>query len=88
MKGLVPGYLAARRKELPELFSFYVTEDRESLAGAAHKLAATGHSYGLDRLSELGTQIETLSKAGDAAGVSARLSELKDYIENLEVLYE
>jgi len=52
------------------------------------RLAGSGGGYGFDRISELGKQIETLSLAGDAAGVAARLAELKDYIENLEIVYE
>jgi len=88
LQAVVPGYLEARRKELPELFTFYATEDRASLMTAAHKLAGSGHSYGLDRISELGAKIETLSDAGDAAGVAASLAELKDYIWNLEIIYE
>lgn len=88
LKAVVPGYLEAKRRELPELFSFYATEDRAALMTAAHKLAGSGHSYGLDRISELGTRIETLCNAGDAAGVAASLAELKDYIGNLEVIYE
>lgn len=88
LQAVVPGYLAARRKELPEIFSFYATEDRASLKAAVHKLASSGHSYGLDRISEIAEKIEASSDAGDAAGVSAGLAELKDYIENLEILYE
>ena len=88
LKNAVPGYLEARRKEIPDLFIFYATEDRESLTAAAHNLAGSGHSYGLDRLSELGKRLEALSKAGDAAGASKCLAELKDYVWNLEVVYE
>ena len=88
MQDIVPGYLEARRREIPELFAFCSAGDLDSLRKAGHKLAGSGGGYGFDRLSELGKQVEMLSRAGDAAGVAARLAELKDYIENLEVVYE
>lgn len=87
LRRAVPDYLAERRRDLPLLRSFYVTEDRESLLRTAHAFTCSGRSFGIPRISELGEQIEALSKKGDAEGVSARIAELKDYIENLEVLY-
>ena len=88
LRDIVPGYLETRRAELPGLLAFHSAGDLESLRKAGHKLAGSGGGYGFDRLSELGKQIETLSQAGAAADLAAPLAELKDYIENLEVVYE
>ena len=88
LEDVVPGYLEARLKELPELAALYSAGDLESLRKIGHKLAGSGGGYGFDRISELGKQIETLALAGDAAGVAARLAELKDYIENVAVVYQ
>lgn len=88
IQDIVPGYVETRRREIPELLAFHSAGDLESLRKAGHKLAGSGGGYGFDRISELGTQIETLSRAGDAAGVAARLADLRDYIENLEIVYE
>jgi len=84
---LIPGYLEARRREIPELFALHSAGDLSSLSKAGHKLAGSGGGYGLDRISELGGQIETLANGGDAAGVAARLAELKEFVENLEIVY-
>lgn len=88
LRDIMPGYLEARRRELPELFAFHSAGDMESLRKAGHNLAGSGGGYGLDRLSELGKAVEVLSRAGDAAGVYARLADIRDYIENLEIVYE
>ncbi|MEI7481965.1 MAG: Hpt domain-containing protein [Elusimicrobiota bacterium] len=88
LRDIVPGYLEARRRELPELFAFHAAGDLESLRKSGHKLAGSGGGYGFDRISELGKQVEIMSAAGDAAGIAERLSELTDYIENLEIIYE
>ncbi|HAF94794.1 MAG: hypothetical protein A2X34_05400 [Elusimicrobia bacterium GWC2_51_8] len=88
MQDIVPGYLDRRRREIPELFAFHSAGDLESLRKAVHKLAGSGGGYGFDHISELGKQVEILCQAGDSGGITARLAELKDYIENLEVVYE
>ncbi|HAT72872.1 MAG TPA: Hpt domain-containing protein [Elusimicrobia bacterium] len=88
LEDVVPAYLETRRKELPELFALHSAGDLESLRKNGHKLSGSGGGYGFDRISELGRQIETLALAGDSAGVAARLAELKDYVENVDVVYQ
>ncbi len=88
MQDTAPNYLETKRRELPELFSFHSTGNLEALRKAGHKLAGSGGGYGFDRISELGKQIETLARSGDTEGIAAQLTELKDYIENLEIVYE
>lgn len=88
LRDIVPGYLETRRREIPGLIAFHSAGDLDSLRKALHKLAGSGGGYGFDRLSELGGRAEALCRVGDAAGVGALLAELKDYIENLEVVYE
>lgn len=88
IRDIVPGYLEAKRTELPRLFAFLTAGDLASLRRAGHKLAGSGGGYGFDRISELGTQIEDLSRADNAAGLTEPLTKLRDYIENLEIVYE
>lgn len=88
LEDLVPGYLEKKKRELPELFALHAAGDMEALRKAGHKLAGSGGGYGLDRVSELGKQVEMRAMDGDAAGAAASLEELRDYIENLEVVYE
>ncbi|HBB66517.1 MAG: hypothetical protein A2X28_07660 [Elusimicrobia bacterium GWA2_56_46] len=87
LSDIIPGYLETRRREIPELFALHSAGDLESLRKAGHKLSGSGGGYGFDRISELGKQVEALALAGDSAGVAARLAELKDYLENLEIVY-
>ena len=88
LQDIVPGYLEKRRLELSVFFAFHSAGDLESLRKGVHKLAGSGGGYGFSRLSELGKELEALCLAGDAKGIAARLFELKDYIENIEVVYE
>jgi HPt (histidine-containing phosphotransfer) domain-containing protein len=88
LEEIIPGYLDSRRGELPGLFAFHAAGDLDSLRKTGHKLAGSGGGYGFDRLSELGKQLEMQALGGDAAACEATLAALKDYIENLEVVYE
>ncbi|OGS14341.1 MAG: hypothetical protein A2285_06620 [Elusimicrobia bacterium RIFOXYA12_FULL_57_11] len=88
LQDIVPGYLDNRRRELPELFTFLAGGNLEQLKKAGHRLAGSGGGYGFDRISELGKQLEAQALAGDTAGVAALLEELKDYVENLDIVYE
>lgn len=88
LKDLVPGYIGNRKNELPGLLALSAAGDLDALLKAGHKLAGSGGGYGFDRLSELGRELETLSQAGDLPGVAGCLAQLKDYLENLEIVYE
>lgn len=88
LKDMAPGYIENRKKELPVLLALSASGDLDALRKAGHKLAGSGGGYGFDRLSELGKELETLARAGDSPGVADCLERLKDYLGNLEIVYE
>lgn len=88
LKDLAPGYVENRKKELPGLLALSSAGDLDALRKAGHTLAGSGGGYGFDRLSELGKELETLARAGDSPGAAACLARLKDYLENLHIVYE
>jgi len=47
-----------------------------------------GATYGFDRVSELGGQIEERAAASDRAGLAARIAEYAEYLVRLKVVYE
>jgi HPt (histidine-containing phosphotransfer) domain-containing protein len=88
LEDIVPAYLEIRKKELPELNALLAAGSLDELRKAGHKLAGSGGGYGFDRLSEIGQTLEASAQAGDAAAAAVCLAELKDYLGNLEVVYE
>lgn len=88
LQEIVPNYLQTRVSELPQLLAAHAAGDLETLRKSGHKLAGSGGGYGFDRLSEIGKTLETKALAGDAAACAVALADLKDYVENLEVVYE
>jgi len=88
LKDIAAIYIENRRKELPELAALYGAGDLDALRKIGHKLSGSGGSCGFDRLSELGKELETLAQAGELPGVAGCLDAIKDYLENLEIIYE
>ena len=47
-----------------------------------------GATYGFDRVSVLGGEIEDRAAAADREGLAARIAEYADYLAHLKVVYE
>ena len=85
---IVPEYLEIRKRELPELQALLAAGGLDEMRKIGHKLAGSGGGYGFDRLSEIGRKLEASAQSGDVPASGACVAELKDFLENLEVVYE
>jgi HPt (histidine-containing phosphotransfer) domain-containing protein len=85
---LVPGFLANRHKELEELRGAVAAGSYEQLSQIGHRMRGIGTSYGFDRVSVLGGQIEGRAAAADRNGLVACVAEYADYLARLKVVYE
>ncbi len=85
---ILPAFMEARRKDLADLPALLEKKDAAGLKKLGHNLHGTGGAYGFDRLTELGTELETLAAAGDFPGMQRAADAIRDYVENLEITYE
>jgi len=85
---LIPGFIENRRNELEELRGALDAGRYEQLTQLGHRMRGIGSTYGFDRVSELGEQIEQRAAASDRAGLAACLAEYGDYLARLKVVYE
>jgi PAS domain S-box-containing protein len=85
LEEIVPGYLAARREELPGMTALLAAADFKSLAVLGHNLKGSGTSYGFPDLSRIGSALELSAKQTDTQALGARLVELKDYLTRVEL---
>jgi hypothetical protein len=51
-------------------------------------MRGVGHSYGFDRVSTLGKEIEDGARNGDKAALEAHIAAYGHYLSNLRVAYE
>jgi len=86
LEEIVPGYLAARRGELPGMAALLDASDFKSLAVLGHNLKGSGTSYGFPDLTRIGIAVECSAKQTDTKALSGQLAELKDYLARVELL--
>lgn len=73
---LVPGFLAARRREQLLMETCLAESDFEQIARLGHRLKGSGGSFGFPQLSSLGARLEHVAKDEDAGGCARVLGEL------------
>jgi HPt (histidine-containing phosphotransfer) domain-containing protein len=77
-----------RSKEVETLRAALAAGDFEQMRQLGHRMKGVGNSYGFEKVSALGRQIEDGAKAGDRAGLEARIAEYTDYLARVQVVYE
>lgn len=88
LEDLVPTFMKNRGKELEALRVALAGGDFEQMRQFGHRMKGVGISYGFDKVSLLGKQIEDGAKTGDRAGLDARLAEYADYLARVKIVYE
>lgn len=73
---LVPGFLAARRREHLWMESCLAEEDYEQIARLGHRLKGSGGSFGFPELTSIGARLEQAAKVGDPDACGDALDEL------------
>jgi two-component system, sensor histidine kinase and response regulator len=86
LEDLVPAYLAARQKELPEMLALLAAADFDRLVVLAHNLKGTGGSYELPALTRLGAILERSAKQRDIEEINVRLAELGSYLNLVQLI--
>jgi HPt (histidine-containing phosphotransfer) domain-containing protein len=85
---LVPGFIENRHRELEELRGALATGRYDQLGQIGHRMRGIGSTYGFDRVSTLGGEIEHCASSADGAGLAARIAEYADYLARLKIVYE
>lgn len=88
LEDLVPTFMKNRAKELDALRAALGAGDFEQLRQLGHRMKGVGNSYGFEKVSLLGKQIEDGAKAADRGGLDARLAEYADYLARVQIVYE
>lgn len=87
LRGVMPRYLENRAREQPAIEQALAADEWERLRVSGHNLKGTGAGYGLPDLSRIGALLEEAAKAKQHAAAEAAISELRDYLASLEVVF-
>jgi HPt (histidine-containing phosphotransfer) domain-containing protein len=88
LEDLIPTFMKNRTKEAETLRAALAAGDLEQLRQLGHRMKGVGNSYGFEKVSTLGKQIEDGAQAGDRAGLEARIAEYTDYLARVQIVYE
>jgi PAS domain S-box-containing protein len=86
LEGIVPGYLAARRAQLPEMAALLAASDFDLLSSLSHDIKGTGASYGFPALTQMGAALERSATQKDSGTLATQLTELQDYLDRVQLL--
>jgi len=85
LEEIAPAYLSGRREEVREMLELLAASDFERLAVLGHNLKGNGAAYGFSDLSGIGAAMEQSAKEADRGALSVQLSELKEYLDHVEL---
>ncbi len=88
LEDLIPTFMKNRFKELDTLRSALAGGDLEQLRQLGHRMKGVGNSYGFEKVSLLGKQIEDGARSGDRAGLEACIAEYAGYLARVKIVYE
>jgi PAS domain S-box-containing protein len=80
LRGLIPGYIESRRRDLQTLRAALEASDYEIIRDLGHKMSGTGGAYGLPRITEIGLDLEKAAREHDPEGIRAQTDELARFL--------
>ena len=88
LEELIPDFLKNRSVDVTRLKEASDNSDFESIRSIGHSLKGVGGGYGFMKITELGAELEKSAKVNDMENIRTCISELENYLENIEIIYE
>ena len=88
LEDLIPVFLKNRHKEVDTLRVALASADFEQLRQLGHRMKGVGNSYGFERVSAIGKQIEDGARSGDRTALEESIAGYADFLSRVEVAYE
>jgi HPt (histidine-containing phosphotransfer) domain-containing protein len=88
LKSLIPDFLDNRKADINAIHSALGQQDYEAIRITGHNLRGCGSGYGFVPITELGETIEQAAIQQDNAVIQQATSELSNYLENVEPVYD
>ncbi|HLW71809.1 MAG TPA: Hpt domain-containing protein [Candidatus Binataceae bacterium] len=88
LSDLMPGFLANKRADADKILAAAAAADYAALRGIGHKIKGEGGSFGFDRISEIGAEVEQAAIDQDLAEIRRCGENLAAYLEAVEIVFE
>ena len=88
LEDLIPVFMGNRHKEIESLRAALAAADFEQLRHLGHRMKGVGNSYGFERISLFGKQVEDGARSGDRGSIETTIAEYRDYLSRVQISYE
>jgi PAS domain S-box-containing protein len=88
LAGLVPGFLANRRRDIDAIDAALALADYENVRVLGHNMKGSGAGYGFNRITEIGASLEQAAGRRAPEEIRERTAELVRYLDSLHVEYQ
>ena len=82
---LMARYLSHRQQDLGNMREALASGDYDSIKITGHNMHGSGSAYGLDRISELGSEIESAAIRRDPAAIASLVDALENFVRTLNI---
>lgn len=82
---IAPGYLAKRVRDLATLKDALTRKDFDFICKLSHKTKGTAGGYGFHGLGIIAKSLEIAGKSGSIPAAESALTEMQDYLENVQI---
>ncbi len=87
LQDLVPGFLNSRRRDLQTLDAALEGGDFERIARLGHNIKGVAGSYGFQRLSTFGTELQAAAIRGDRIALENLARAMRAHLGQLKIKY-
>lgn len=87
LKKLIPGYIETRHQDVKSITNALKNSDYTIIETLGHGMRGSGGSYGFETITDIGKALEQAAKDKNVEEIQKHLSELKTYLERVEVVY-
>jgi HPt (histidine-containing phosphotransfer) domain-containing protein len=88
LQDLIPMYLENRRRDIEAILDAMAQQNYSSIEVAGHKMKGSGSGYGFDEITAIGRVLEQAAKNQNAATIRRAVSDLREYIRKIDIVYE
>jgi len=87
LSDLVPGFLSSRRNDLMILNKALDSGNFGRVARLGHNIKGVAGSYGFQRLSDLGMEMQAAALREDRAALESLAEQMREHLDRLNITY-
>jgi len=88
LRDILPGYVDRQRNGVRTLLDALEADNYDAVRTMGHKMKGSGSGYGLDRITEIGGEIEQAAGLRDGQRVHVHAQALADFLRRVAIVYD